>query len=73
MRVLSTVLILLASLVNLAPVTGALSAERMQALYGVALPDENLVILMRHRAILFGIVGGLLAVAAFHPPLRPAA
>ena len=73
MRVLSTVLIVLASLVNLAPVTGAFSAERMQALYGVALADENLAILMRHRAILFGIVGGLLAVAAFHPPLRPAA
>ena len=30
----------------------------------------NLEILMRHRAVLFGIVGGLLLVAAFHPPLR---
>jgi hypothetical protein len=25
---------------------------------------------MRHRAVLFGIVGGLLLAAAFHPPLR---
>ena len=28
---------------------------------------------MRHRAILFGIVGGLLLAAAFHPALRTAA
>jgi hypothetical protein len=73
MRVLSTVLILLASLVNLAPVTGAFSVQRMQAIYGVALQDPNLAILMRHRAVLFGIVGVLLAVSAFHPPLRPVA
>ena len=25
---------------------------------------------MRHRAVLFAIVGGLLGAAAFHPPLR---
>ena len=33
----------------------------------------DLVILMRHRAVLFGIVGGLLIASAFHVPLRPVA
>lgn len=71
MRALTTALILVAAVVNLAPAVGVLSSDRLQALYGVALDDPNLVILMRHRAVLFGIVGGLLVAAAFTPSLRP--
>lgn len=73
MQAVSTALICLASLINLGPVLGALSTTRLQALYGVAFEEPNLVILMRHRAILFGIVGALLLVAAFYPGLRPTA
>ena len=73
MTALTTILILLVGLVNLLPVAGVLSGARLQALYGVALQDPNVVILMRHRAVLFGIVGGLLVSAAFHAPLRTAA
>lgn len=69
-EMLSTGLVLVAAAINLAPAMGALSAERMSGFYGVDLADPNLEILMRHRAVLFGIVGGLLLVAAFHPPLR---
>jgi hypothetical protein len=65
-----TVLVLIAALINLAPALGAASSDRMSAMYGVALDDPNLKILMRHRAVLFGLVGGLMAVAAFYPPLR---
>jgi hypothetical protein len=70
-QTLSTTFILVAGLVNLLPVIGVLSAERLQVLYGLALEDTNLLILMRHRAVLFGIVGGLLIASAFHLPLRP--
>jgi hypothetical protein len=70
MRMLATTLVLLAGLANLLPVVGAVSAARLEALYGVALEDPNLVILMRHRAVLFGVVGGLLVASAFYPPLR---
>jgi hypothetical protein len=35
--------------------------------------DPNLVLLMRHRAVLFGIVGILLATSAFVPALRTTA
>src|SRR5262245_43896084 len=51
---------------------GVLSSTRLRALYGVELQDANVIILMRHRAVLFGIVGGLLVLSAFHSPLRPA-
>ena len=70
MQHLWTFLVLVAAAINLAPVLGAFAPERMSALYGVELAHPNLQILMRHRAVLFGLVGGLLAVAAFHPPLR---
>ncbi len=70
MKPLWTLLVLVAALINLAPVLGAASPARMAALYGITLDDANLEILMRHRAVLFGLVGGLLLVAAFHPPLR---
>lgn len=65
-----TFLVLIAAAINLAPLWGAVAPERMTTLYGVNLDDPNLQILMRHRAVLFGLVGGLLLVAAFHPPLR---
>lgn len=70
MRHLFTVLMLVAAAINLAPAAGAILPARMASVYGVALDDPNLQVLMRHRAVLFGLVGGLLAIAAFHPPLR---
>ncbi len=73
MRMLATALFLIVGVVNLLPVVGTLSASRLQALYGVSLDDTNLVILMRHRAALFGIVGALLIASAVHGPLRPTA
>jgi len=70
MQKLWTVLVLVAAAINFAPVLGVVSPERMGLFYGVDLEDPNLQILMLHRAILFGIVGGLLFVTAFHLPLR---
>jgi hypothetical protein len=73
MRAILTALILGAGVVNLLPAIGVLSAGRLQSLYGVVIEDPNLAILMRHRAVLFAIVGALLVASAFHPALRPVA
>jgi hypothetical protein len=73
MRTLSSALVLLAALVNLAPVIGVVSGDRLQSLYGIAFQDPSLLILMRHRAVLFGIVGGLLLASAVRVSLRPLA
>jgi hypothetical protein len=67
MKLAATLLFLVAAAINLAPVVGVLSAERLAALYGVPFTDPTLEILMRHRAVLFGIVGALLVRAAFRP------
>lgn len=69
----ASALYLIVGLGNLLPVTGVLSAVRLEALYGVAIGDPNLLVLMRHRAVLFGIVGALLVAAAFRPVWRAAA
>jgi hypothetical protein len=56
--------------VNLLPVYGAVGAVQLEALYGLPLPDPEVVLLLRHRALLFGLVAGLLLAAAFVPALR---
>lgn len=70
MQILSTCLIVIAGVINFLPLAGVLSRLRMQALYGVVIEGPNLEILMRHRAVLLGIVGGLMLISAFHLPLR---
>jgi hypothetical protein len=65
-----TVLLVLVGIIHLLPISGVLGAERLGALYGVALDDVNLVILMRHRAVLFGLLGLFIIYAAFRPHLQ---
>lgn len=64
-------LFIVVAIVNLLPASGVLGATRLEALYGIPFEGEDLVLLMRHRAVLFGLVGGLLLAAAFRPALRP--
>ncbi len=66
-------LFLYASVVKLAPVVGLLLPDRIPDAYGISVSDPNLLILLRHRAALFAVVGGLLAAAAFRAHLRPLA
>ena len=56
-------------ILHLLPVVGLLGDAQLQRLYGIDGLDANLSILMRHRAALFGILGTLMLVAAFTPPL----
>lgn len=70
MRHLVSALFILAGLIKMTPVIGVLGAERLQALYQMPFDGLDLLLLMRHRAVLFGVVGSLLLVAAFRPQLR---
>ncbi|MDH4566005.1 phosphopantetheine adenylyltransferase [Pseudomonas sp. BN414] len=66
-------LLIVAGIIHLLPISGLLGAERLAALYGVPFSEPNLLILMRHRAVLFGLLGALLVWAAFRPALQSAA
>ena len=68
-----TGLLLVVAFIHLLPLVGALGSGQLASLYGVEITDQNLEILMRHRAILFAIPGGLLACAAFTPAIQPIA
>jgi hypothetical protein len=52
-------------LLHLAPAVGVAGGERLAALYGAVPDDPNLLLLLRHRAVLFGLLGLFLVVAAF--------
>jgi hypothetical protein len=59
--------------VHLLPLSGVLGGERLAALYGLSFNDPNLAILMRHRALRFGLLGSFLIFAAFRPAFQPLA
>lgn len=73
MNKLITLLLLITGIIHLLPLAGVLGGERLNALYDLALDEPNLQILMRHLAVLFGLLGALLVAAAFIPGLRPLA
>lgn len=69
----ASALLALAGLINLYPVVGMLGVEQLRALYGVGPGDPDLALLLRHRAILLGLLGTLLLAAAFRRRLQPLA
>lgn len=65
LRPVRTAALLGTALIHLLPFIGVLGAARLEALYGVPVADPNLEILLRHRAVLFGLLGAFLLVAPF--------
>ena len=73
MRYILSAMLTVVGIIHLLPLTGVLGVSHLQSLYGVTIDDPNLEILMRHRAVLFGILGAFLIYAAFRPELQLAA
>jgi len=65
--------LLITGAIHLLPVSGALGPGPLASLYGLDFSEPNLAILMRHRAVLFGLLGIFLVLAAFRPALQLAA
>lgn len=61
------------ALIHLLPVIGVLGAAQLQRLYGLQIDDPSLQLLLRHRAVLFGLLGVFLLWAIWRPALRRAA
>jgi len=67
-RIIS-VLIIIAGLINLAPLIGILSRAKLGALYRLSDISPDLEILLRHRALMFGLIGGFMLYGPFRPNL----
>lgn len=57
MRYLVSAMLVVVAVIHLLPLSGVLGSERLAALYGLSFNEPNLAILMRHRAVLFGLLG----------------
>ncbi len=73
MSKLCAALLVVAGVIHLLPLPGLLCAPQLTRLYGVDASDPNVAILLRHRALLFGLLGSVLIAAAFRPEWRFAA
>ena len=69
-NVATAVGLLVLAAIHLTPAVGLAGAAALQRLYGVAVVEPNLLLLMQHRALLFGLLGLLLVGAAFVPAWR---
>lgn len=73
MAAVRVVLLLIPGIIHLLPLSGVLGGQRLMALYGIEINDPNLLIMMQHRAVLFGILGLFLIISAVRSELqRPA-
>ncbi len=68
-RVVGVVLVIM-GVIHLLPVTGVVGMAQLGTLYDVVCEEENLLVLMHHRAMLFGIVGGVMCYAAWRPEVQ---
>ena len=70
---LISLMLVIAGIIHVLPLVGVIGAGRLGTLYGLDFSDPNLAILMRHRAVLFGLLGVFLIYAAFKPSQQPVA
>ena len=70
MKFLIAAIIALAGIIHLLPVIGFAGVTQLKSLYGVDIADPNIEILMRHRAILFGLLGTFLLYSILKPAVQ---
>jgi hypothetical protein len=64
MELLFRITLFVAGVINLLPSLLAFLPEKTAKSYGIEIPNANYELLLRHRAVLFGIVGGLMIYSA---------
>ena len=67
---IAAVILFIVGVINLLPMIVFFDATRTAELYGLPIEGESLMILMRHRAVLLGLVGFALIAAAVKPEFR---
>ncbi len=73
MQILVKAMLIAAGLIHLLPLPGIIGARHLERLYGLSFTEPNLLVIMRHRAVLFGLLGIFMISAAFRAELVPSA
>ncbi|MGQ0709111.1 MAG: phosphopantetheine adenylyltransferase [Rhodoferax sp.] len=58
------------ALVHALPAAGVLGRSLLERAYGIDVSQPDLLVLLQHRALLFGLLGGACAAAAWNPLWR---
>lgn len=64
MELIYRITLFIAGLINILPSILAFFPDKISKLYGIGIPNANYELILRHRAILFGIIGGLMIFSA---------
>jgi hypothetical protein len=70
MEKIITGILVLVGLINFYPLIGVVSNETVSNLYQINVPNNDILVLLRHRAVLFGLLGAFIVYAAFKPELQ---
>jgi len=73
MQRIITALLVIVGVIHLLPLSGVLGAQELSTLYGLSLHESNISILMRHRAVMFGLFGAFFIYAGFKKQYQPLA
>ncbi len=64
MELIYRITLFITGIINLMPSLLAFLPNKISESYGIEIPNANYELLLRHRAILFGIIGGLMIFSA---------
>jgi heme A synthase len=64
MELLFRIALFISGIINILPSLLAFLPDKISKSYGIEIPNSNYELLIRHRAILFGIIGGLMIYSA---------
>lgn len=64
MELVFRICLFIAGVINFVPSFLAFLPDKISTSYGIQIPDSNYELLLRHRAILFGIIGGVMIYSA---------
>jgi hypothetical protein len=70
MRFVVPVVLLLVAAIHALPTIGVMGASKLSRLYGFPVTDGSFELVLRHRAVLFGLLAAFLVYAAFKPELH---
>ena len=65
MEIIFRICLFIAGIINFIPSFVTFLPSKIATSYGIELPDQNFELLLRHRAVLFGIVGGFMLYSVF--------